>query len=253
MGNAAAATATNGASHTVKSIMGWLRERRLQPGDRLPSERDLAEKLGVGRNAVREALATLGTLRVLEMRPNSGIYLRRLSTDSSFETLVLLAEFGETPSAREIAESMEVRAPLELLAVRLACERRTDEDLARLSDVLVRTTERLDSGGNIAELDTEFHLALVGAAHNGVLVRMLNAFYLLTAARRRAWFANPAQGRSAALDHRELLAAIQARDATTAHGLIERHMERARVYWREVLGTPGDNLAKPEGQVDAST
>lgn len=233
-----AAAGATGASHTVKAIMGWLLERRLQPGDRLPSERDLAGKLGVGRNGVREALATLGTLRVLETRPNSGIYLRRLSTDSSFETLVLLAEFGEAPSADDIVESMEVRASLELLGVRLACERRTDEDLARLVSVLARTAERLETGGNIADLDTEFHLALVGAAHNGVLVRMLNAFYLLTAARRRAWFANPAQGRSAAQDHRELAAAVRARDAAAACGLIERHMERARAYWHEVLGAP---------------
>ena len=51
--------------------------------------------------AIREALATLTTLRVLESRPNSGIYLRRVSTDSSFETLVMLADLGETPAAIE--------------------------------------------------------------------------------------------------------------------------------------------------------
>lgn len=237
MDTAAALPQASGTTQTVKSIMAWLQGRSLQPGDRLPSERDLAEKLGVGRNAVREALATLVTLRVVESRPNSGIYLRRLSTDSSFETLVLLAEIGETPSADDIVESMEVRSSLELLGVRLACERRTDDDLARLQAVLAQTAERLAEGGNIAELDTEFHLALIGASHNRVLVRMLNSFYLLTAARRRAWFANPEQGRSAAQDHRELVAAVRDRDAAAACGLIERHMERARVYWREILGS----------------
>ena len=75
------------SNHIVRSILGYLQERSLQPGDRLPSERALADKLGVGRNALREALATLTTLRVVEARPNSGIYLRRVSTESSFETL----------------------------------------------------------------------------------------------------------------------------------------------------------------------
>lgn len=235
----AAALHLSGTGQTVKAIMAWLRERRLQPGDRLPSERDLADKLGIGRNGVREALATLATLRVVESRPHSGIYLRRLSTESSFETLVLLAELGEAPSAGDILESMEVRASLEILGVRLACERRTADDLARLDAVLAQTGVALEAGENIAGLDTEFHLALIAASHNGVLVRMLNAFYRLTAARRHAWFGNPAQGSSAAQDHRELAAAVRARDAAGACRLIERHMERARAYWREVLGPTG--------------
>jgi DNA-binding FadR family transcriptional regulator len=230
------AGATGGARHTVKAIMAYLHERRLQPGDRLPSERDLAERLGVGRNGVREALATLTTLRVLESRPNSGIYLRRVSTDSSFETLVMLADLGSTPSATEIVETMEVRAPLELLGAQLACERRTDEDLALMEDVLQRTEALLKAGGNIVELDTEFHLALIAAAHNNVLARVLNAFYRYTATRRKAWFGNLAQGRSTARDHRKMVQAIRERDTPKISALVEHHLERARAYWRTVLG-----------------
>jgi DNA-binding FadR family transcriptional regulator len=227
---------SGGASNTVKAIMAYLQQRRLQTGDRLPSERDLAERLGVGRNAVREALATLTTLRVLESRPNSGIYLRHIATDSSFETLVMLADSGEAPSPVEIEETMEVRSSLELLGVRAACARRTDEDLARLRAVLDRTDAVLAAGGNIVEHDTEFHIALIAAAHNSVLVRVLNSFYRLTAVRRRAWFGNLAQGQSAARDHRKLVAAVEARDANAACALIEGHMERAKAYWAEVLG-----------------
>lgn len=230
------APASGGTGATVKAIMNFLQDRHLQPGDRLPSERDLAERLGVGRNAVREALATLGTLRVLESRPNSGIYLRHVATESSFETLVVLADLGETPSATEIVETMEVRSSLELLGVRMACARRTDEDLARLKAVLAETDEVLAAGGNIAGQDTQFHIALIAASHNGVLVRVLNSFYRFTAARRRAWFGNLAQGRSAARDHHKLVDAIEARDAEQACELIEKHMERARVYWKQVLG-----------------
>ena len=131
---------------------------------------------------------------------------------------------------------MKVRATMELQGVRLACERRMASDLARLEAVLERTEESLAQGRNIVELDTEFHLALIGASHNSVLVRVLNSFYRLTATRRRAWFGNPVQGRSAARDHRELVAAVRAGDAAAACALIERHMERARSYWREVLG-----------------
>ncbi|HEX2540362.1 MAG TPA: FadR/GntR family transcriptional regulator [Caldimonas sp.] len=224
------------SNHIVRDILTYLQERRLQPGDRLPSERALAEKLGVGRNALREALATLTTLRVVEARPYSGIYLRRLSTDSSFETLVVLADLGAVPTPAEIGETMEVRAALEQLAVKLACMRRDDADLARLRSNVERTERQLRAGGNISEDDTDFHLALVGSSHNDVLVRVLNAFYRLTAQRRRAVFASREHGRASARDHKKLVEAIDKRDIDAAQELIRRHMDRARSYWKEVLG-----------------
>ena len=220
----------------IKSILDLIQERRLQPGDRLPAERDLAQRLGIGRNALREALAGLITLRVLEARPNSGVYLRRLSTDSSFETLATLAELGATPSGTEIAESTEVRLALEALVVQLACVRRTEDDLETLHGVQARTEAALRERANIAALDTEFHLALVAATHNSILVRVLNSFYLLTAARRQAWFENEAQARSSVRDHLKIVDAIDQRDAEGARRLIARHMKRAAAYWQEVLG-----------------
>ncbi len=224
------------SNHIVRSILGYLQERSLQPGDRLPSERALAEKLGVGRNALREALATLTTLRVVEARPNSGIYLRRVSTESSFETLVLLADMGTSPTPAEIAESLEVRAALEQMAVRLACTRRDEDDLKLIAANIEKTEQVLREGGNISEDDTAFHLALVGASHNSVLVRVLNSFYRMTALRRKAVFASREHGRASARDHRKLYGAIERRDIDQAQELIRRHMDRARNYWKEVLG-----------------
>lgn len=225
----------SGSTAVIAGIMSYLEERRLQPGDRLPSERDLAERLGVGRNVVREALATMAALRMLESRPNSGIYLRHLSRESSFEALVMLADMGATPTPTEVAETMEVRAHLEALAVRLACARRTDEDLRRLQDVLARTDALLQEGGNIVEMDTEFHMALVDATHNSVLVRVLNAFYRFTAGRRRLLFADREHGKASAADHRKLFKLIDRRDEAKAEVAILRHMDRARSYWSAVL------------------
>jgi DNA-binding FadR family transcriptional regulator len=225
-----------GVAPVIAGIIDYLKERRLQPGDRLPSERDLAERLGAGRNAVREALATLVTLRMVESRPNSGIYLRHMERDSSFEAMVMMADMGETPSPTEVSETMEVRAHLEALSAVLACERRTDEDLFRLEEVLRRTDAVLTESGNIAKVDTEFHIALVDAAHNSVLVRVLNAFYRFTARRRELLFADHAQGLASAREHRRLVEYIRKRDAEKAQALILRHMNRARNYWTTVLG-----------------
>lgn len=228
-------TRESGPSAAITGILRYLQERNLQPGDRLPSERDLAERLNVGRNAVREALATLVTLRMVESRPNSGIYLRHMSRESSFEVMVMLAELGAPPAGHEIAESMEVRAHLEALAVRLACERRNDEDLLRLRTLLDQTNAVLAREGNIADVDTEFHIALVDATHNSVLVRMLNAFYCLTARRRQVLFDDHAQGLVSAKEHRKLVDLIGKRDVGKAEALILRHIGRAREYWSDKL------------------
>lgn len=225
----------NGVNTVIAGIITYLQERRLQPGDRLPSERDLALRLGVSRNVVREALATLVTLRMIESRPNSGIYLRHYARESSFEALVMLTDMGATPTPTEVAETMEVRGHLEVLAVRLACERRTEVDLERLEAVLRHTETLLEEGHNIVAADTDFHIALVGATHNSVLVRVLNAFYRFTSRRREAWFAVPAHGKASARDHRRLVEYVRQRDAGRAEALILRHMERARSYWSSVL------------------
>lgn len=229
----------NGSGSLLKRIIDLIRDRGLEPGDRLPAERELARHLAVGRNALREALATMIALRLVESRPNSGIYLRSLAAESSFETLVLLSDTGALPTPTEVMETIEVRLPLERRSIELACARRTREDLAALRCVLDETARVLASGGNIADQDQAFHLALVGASHNSVLTRVLNAFYRLTLPRRRAFFADPKRGALSANDHRRIVEAIARRDSGLGIALMERHLGNARIYWREVLG-PGD-------------
>ncbi|MGO8914302.1 MAG: FadR/GntR family transcriptional regulator [Stellaceae bacterium] len=223
------------AKPIITKLMEFVAERRLQPGDRLPSERELAERLGVGRNAIREAIAMLASLRVVEARPQSGIYLREVRHRSSFEALVLLSQLGLPPTVREIGETMEVRAALERSAIEHACARRDDGDLAALDGILESTAAVIAAKGNIAEEDNAFHLALVGAAHNAILVRVLNAFYELTLPRRRLYFARPQRGKASHKQHEQIVAAVKARDVERGIALMHHHMETARSYWRAEL------------------
>jgi len=224
-----------GSSAVIAGIIQYLKERRLQPGDRLPSERDLAERLGAGRNAVREALAKLVTLRMVESRSNSGIYLLHVERESSFEALVMLADMGANPTPTDISETLEVRAHLEALAARLACQRRDENDLLRLKQILSNTETLLSQGGNIVELDTEFHIALVDASHNSVLVRVLNAFYRFTAKRRSVHFADLHQAEVSLKDHRKLVDLIRQQDEEKSVALAIKHMNRAATYWSSRL------------------
>lgn len=214
--------------------MAFLRERRFEPGEKLPSERYLSEKFGIGRNALREAIASLTALRVLESRPNSGIYLKDLSAESSVDAMVLFSELGEAPSTKEITDMLETRAGLEVQAITLACDRRTEADLTALEQTVRQTEQTLKEGGNIAELDQVFHMQLAGASHNAVILRILHGFYRISMERRRVYFVDLKAGRRTAKQHRALFEALKARDVQTARDLIASHVDTGMRYWVSV-------------------
>jgi GntR family transcriptional regulator, transcriptional repressor for pyruvate dehydrogenase complex len=220
----------SGLSNT-QALLSFIREKRIEPGDRLPSERMLAGKLSVSRNSLREAVAVLSSLRVLDVRPNSGVYLRHVANESSFEQMVLQSSLGAAPSSQEILDTMEVRIPLETQALRLACERRDETDLDAIKLILIDERAALARGENTVQFDQAFHLRVVAAAHNSVLLRLLNSFYQLTLVRRERFFANPDRARESARDHRRILKAIERKDADEATRLVTNHMQRARLYW----------------------
>ncbi len=238
MGAAPSPAARNTSTHLIGAIVDHLHERRFRPGDRLPSERLLAATLGVGRNAVREALAVMASLRMVEIRPNSGVYLGEISSDGSFEELVLMSDMGRPPRMDEVIDAMEVRVPLELTVVQLACERRTDADLDHLNALLARESAAVRQGENTAVHDHNFHLALADSAHNNVLRRLLNSFYRLSLPRRQPFFGDPRRARESAAEHRKLVALIAARDAEGASTHMMAHMRRARLYWAAELAPP---------------
>jgi len=219
----------------IGRLLALIAHRRLEPGDRLPSERELAERFAVGRNAVREAVAVLEAVRMVERRPNSGIYLREVGRQGSLEALVLQAELGVPLTEAEVAEVVELRAILELQAIRLACERRRDADIERLDTVLAASAETIAAGGNLADRDAEFHLAVVEATGNHVLLRVVNSFYLLSRARRRHYFADGTRAPVSQAQHMAMRNAIAAGDAQRAAALMGEHLQGVESYWRELL------------------
>ncbi len=225
----------SGLSNT-QALLSFIREKRIEPGDRLPSERLLAEKLLVSRNSLREAVAVLSNLRVLDVRPNSGVYLRRVASESSFEQMVLQSTLGTLPSDQEILDTLEVRIPLETQAVRLACERRNDQDLEAIKLILSHERAALARAENTVHLDQAFHLRVVESAHNSVMLRLLNSFYQLTLVRRELFFSNAVRAHESARDHQRIFKAIERQDPESAIRLVTKHMQRARLYWSAQIG-----------------
>ena len=216
-------------SDTVKrataSILELIRERGYGPGERLPSERDLAEKFGVSRAVVREAVTTLDVTRTLERRPNAGLFVQPAAEQSSFEAMVLESELGLALAPETIAQSMEVRHILELAAVRLACRRRRPADLERLRHILDETERRMARGLNIVDQDEAFHLAIAVATRNTVFAQIVNGFFRASRERRRAYFTCVGNRRRSHAEHLDIFRAIEAADAAAAARAMTRHLD----------------------------
>lgn len=220
-----------GLEQTAK-LLQLIRERGFHPGDKLPSERDLAALFGMSRSAVREALIRLDTLRIIESRPKSGVYLRPFAAERSIEAMVLFTETDTPLSADDVVQSVELRSVLESEAMRLACLRRTPADLERLQQILRDSEAVISRGESLADLDAEFHKAIVAATQNQVMLRFINVFYLISHKRRGVYFQAKNQSQRSHAQHLQLYRAIAAQDVEGGQKLLRRHIKGVDAYFR---------------------
>jgi DNA-binding GntR family transcriptional regulator len=189
----------------------------LKPGS-IVNERELMQRLGLGRTPVREALRTLAQERLVDVYPRRGIFV-------------------STVDAHDLAALSEVRATLESQAAALAAERATPAERAE-ADALIADLERIAGEPDerrLIDLDQRIHRHVYRSTHNAHLEATLNGYYVLTL---RIWFL--ALDRVARLDdavreHRELLEAIRDRDAARAEDAMRRHVLGFERAIREVL------------------
>jgi DNA-binding FadR family transcriptional regulator len=221
----------------MTQIISFIQKRGYSPGERLPSERDLAERFSVGRGLIREALTTLETVRYLERRPNSGVFLHRLPSEMSLEALSLYSSLGLPLAKQDMTESLEVRRILEVKAVKIACERRSQNDIDALQAVLDASQKAIDEGLSIATLDYEFHISIFKATHNNIFVRIVRPFYNILIDPRKAFFKNPENCRISHSHHVKIVEAIVARDVPRAIQMMEEHIGRVEQYYIENTDT----------------
>ena len=192
-------------------------------GSRLPSERRLAESLGVGRSAIREAIAVLEVLGLVEVRVGSGTYVRGTISD----LLPQAIDWGLMLGERHTRDLVETRQHLEAVTARLAAQRATDDDVARLRSRLDRMRETAESVAAFTEADVEFHLEVARIAGNTVLRDILHSVRALL----RVWIqrAVGADGDTAATlaEHVAVFAAIERKDPEAAARSMWAHMESA--------------------------
>lgn len=198
----------------------------LQAGDRLPGEEHLAERLGVGRPALREAFRALEAVGAIETRKGVGRFVGSFAPDAyvrNFTTDSLIASFSEL-------ELAETRCLLEIAAIPTVIARLTEDDCNELRTLLTRMQEKVHRREVFLEEDLGMHRVLMRHAENRLIATMLDAVYALALARFKAPEAIRAQFDSGRSDvdvaqHTRLAEAVFARDSILAQQRLMEHFE----------------------------
>lgn len=190
------------------------------PGERIPTERQLAERLGVSRNSVREAVKSLTAMGLLSSRVGSGTYVTALDATSLLAgTRVAMGVL----SHRGLSDVLETRRLLEAEAARLAALRRTPEHLDALREALAQMQSAARPAEGL-EADIAFHDVVAAASGNAVLAGLVRALNVTTRVERgiRA-DADPEAGTAMHVEHRLILEAVERGDGAAAAAAAAAH------------------------------
>lgn len=198
-------------------LRSYVAEGGLGAGDRLPAERDLAQRLGVSRASVKQAIVVLEVQGLVEVRHGGGTYLVKGSLD--VEPVERLVE-----RKRRLPDVLEAREALETKLAELAAERRTDEDLAALRAALGHMAEEIAAGGHGLEGDRRFHAAVTAAAHSGLLAEFMRSIAEQIAESRNESLRQPDRPKRSLAQHHAILEAIEAGRGKAAAAAMRRHV-----------------------------
>lgn len=191
----------------------------MQPGDKLANVKELAAQLSVGRSSVREAIMSLRTQGIVDVRHGDGIYLLKRPEDV---LLSLATELVETHVDHPYI--WETRQALETQCARVAAARATDDDLRALDDALLEMRREIDEGEPGLEGDRRFHLGIATASHNPLLIRMLAGLRESLDRTSETSLTRPGRPEKSLADHHSILDAIRNRDGAQAAERMLEHL-----------------------------
>ena len=227
-------------------ILDMLISGGLNPGERLPPERELCARLNVSRTVVREALNLLEARGLISIEHGRGAVISGGNTDAVRDTLGLILRVR--PKA--LWELLEIRKILEVEIAGLAAERVEEEDVRAMRVQLERMAASIDAPKGYVDADVEFHTLLAGAARNGVLLTMLEPIVdLLRASRRVSASRRPGSALRALGEHEEILRRVEVGDAEGARREMRAHLSNTAKDIEAVLGE-GALDREPRGRED---
>jgi DNA-binding FadR family transcriptional regulator len=155
-------------------IKRYIIEHDLKPGDPLPPEGQLVEDLGVGRSSVREAVKSLQSVGIVDVRQGNGLFVRELNFDPMQEAFLFGIQFD--PST--LAELLQIRTWLEVAVISDAVGHLDDADIKKLEVVLKDWKKRISVGKEYSDLDESFHQIIYGVLGNNTMMKLFSAFWV---------------------------------------------------------------------------
>jgi GntR family transcriptional regulator, transcriptional repressor for pyruvate dehydrogenase complex len=220
-------------AEVASQIHRLIAQGRLEPGDRLPPERELAEMFGVSRTSVRDAIRVLEMRGLVEPRHGDGTVVKQIPIDA------LVTPLAEALAASKdlTADLFDMRRMLEPPLARVAALRATDEDITAMEHILSRQAERVRAGGIAIEEDNAFHYRIGTAAKNQVVLRLMDVVMDLLRESRARSLQGPGRAEKSLNGHRRILSAISDRAPDAAAEAMRLHIEEIE----QVLSLPGES------------
>ena len=209
----------------IEQIMDLVKRSELKPGDKLPPERELAEKLSISRNSLREAFRVLESRGLIKSKAGGGRYVREIRKNgySNTENIILSLEKSS------ILELLEAREIFEVKIAKIAAQRATVEDTELIEQVLNKMNEEEElKDEKKTESDTEFHLAIARASHNFVFTNIIRLHLDLLKGTREKTQQIPGRREERWREHQAILQAIKEHDSKKAGEAMLKHLRNIR-------------------------
>jgi GntR family transcriptional regulator, transcriptional repressor for pyruvate dehydrogenase complex len=204
--------------------------KKLHPGDKLPSERELAEMLGVSRSSIRDAIRSLELMGMVEPRQGAGTIVREISGSALVTPIANVLKHKH----ELLGELLDFRLMLEPPLAARAATHASAEEISEMEEILDRQEVKIRAGEDTVGEDSEFHYAIALASGNSVVLKVLDTLMdLLRDTRQRSLQAEGRPQKSVA-GHRRVVAAIKRHDPEAAKAAMRRHIEDVQEI---VLGT----------------
>lgn len=243
------------SNSVVRQIEQLVLRGILRPGERLPSERDLADKLGVSRPSLRDAIADLAERGLLVSRAGSGVFVAEVLGSAFSPALTQL--FSTHDEA--VFDYISFRRDIEGLAAERAATFGSETDL-KLIDTICGKMEQAHQKrdpSDEAQLDAEFHMAIIEASHNVIMLHMLRSMFDLLRQgvfyNRQVMFRNRITRDQLLDQHRAINAAIQARDPAAARAAVAAHMAYVETAFHDQMrAEKNETIARQRLEREAS-